>query len=379
MRSAGVLVALAAVLLAACGSVPGRVAAESPGGGAAQAAARTTPSPTPTFNMDDMMGFYPQQTVFIADVEKISAVTLLNHFTRYTIATRGKAEVTVDGSVSSPITWLYVLDGIESSPLRLRTFDLQTGIERASRSDIGTVASPHRAMASVGDGRVLVLKADARRAWIDAYERLTLKPLGTVMEKAGCGDRLLASQARLAIVCLATGEIAVNALRGSGTSTVDTALSGLAGAAMAQDGTVWVVSANRQLGSIAFGETNLTKVPWPSAWTGTVLPDSLALVSGMGYAPGSAVATGSPDALIAQTDTDGSWLRVLATNVVAPRESLRLAGRLTGAPQFGIMALYPFAYFTSGGTVRHVEIRSGMVETMTELGQGATIAAVVDR
>jgi hypothetical protein len=148
---------------------------------------------------------------------------------------------------------------------------------------------------------------------------------------------------------------------------------------MAQDGTVWVVSANRQLGSIAFGETNLTKVPWPSAWTGTVLPDSLALVSGMGYAPGSAVATGSPDALIAQTDTDGSWLRVLATNVVAPRESLRLAGRLTGAPQFGIMALYPFAYFTSGGTVRHVEIRSGMVETMTELGQGATIAAVVDR
>jgi len=83
--------------------------------------------------------------------------------------------------------------------------------------------------------------------------------------------------------------------------------------------------------------------------------------------------------VIAQLDDDGAWLRVLATNVVAPRTSVRLAGRLTGAPQFGVMALYPFAYFTSGGSVRHVEIQSGMLETMTELGQGATIVAVVDR
>ena len=325
------------------------------------------------------MGFYPQQTVFIADGDKVTAVTLLNHFARYSIPTRGKAQVAVDGSASAPTTWLYVLDGTESGPLRLRTFDLGSGIERASRSDIGSVASSHRAMASVSDGRVLVLKADAQRSWVDAYERLTLKPLGTVMEKSGCGDRLLASQARLAIVCLATGEIAVTALGDSGTGTIETSLSGLAGAAMAQDGTVWIVTADRRLGSIASGETNLTKVPWPSGWTGTVLPDSLALVSGTGSAPGAAVATGSPAALIAQTDTDGSWLRVLATSVLAPRESVRLAGRLSGAPQFGVMALYPFAYFTSGGSVRHVEIQSGMLETMIELGQGATIAAVVDR
>lgn len=43
------------------------------------------------------------------------------------------------------------------------------------------------------------------------------------------------------------------------------------------------------------------------------------------------------------------------------------------------MALYPFAYFTLGGSVRHVQIDQGMLETLTELAQGATIVAVVDR
>jgi hypothetical protein len=359
-----VVVVMAAVLLAACGD------AASPAGGAPQAAAQTashTSTPTPTFNLDDMMGFYPQQTVFIADVEKVSAVTLLNHFTRYTIATRGKGQVAVHASVSSPVTWLYVLDGFEPGPLRLRTFDLATGVERASRSDIGTVASPQRAIASVGDGRVLVLKSDARHSWIDAYERLTLKTLGTVMEKPGCGDRLLASQARLAIVCLATGEIAVDALRGFGATVLDQPLPGLAGAAMAQDGTIWAVTGDRQLAAVPAGDVSLRRLPWPPAWAGTVLPD------------GIAVATGADSLVVAQTDTDGSWLRVLATTVVAPRMSLRVAGRLSGAPQFGILALTPFAYFTSGGSVRHAELQSGMLETMTELGMGATIAAVVDR
>lgn len=371
--------AAAVVLVSACGT--GDTRALGPASPTPSRAAAA--SPTPTFNMADMMGFYPQQTVFIADVDKVSAVTLLNHFTRYSIATRGIAEVAIDASTAE--SWFYVLDGMEAAAaridgavVRLRAFDLQTGTERASRTDLGLVSGWKRALATAADGRLLVLKADGRHAWVDAYERLTLKPLGTVMEKAGCGDRLLASGARLAIVCLATGEVALDSLRGAGTSTIDT-LAGLVGAAMAQDGTVWVVSADRKLGSIAFGETNLTKVPWPSAWMGAVLPDSLALVSGMGSAPGSAVATGSPTALIAQTDTDGTWLRVLATSVMAPRESIRLAGRLGGAPQFGIMALYPFAYFISGGSVRHVQIDQGMLETMTELGQGATIAAVVER
>ena len=363
MRS--LLAALAAATaLVACGDVgaPRSIPSSTTPTGAAAVA-----SPTQPINVDDMMGFYPQQTVFVADATGVSAVTLLNHFNRYTIPTRGKAQVAVEVEVSAASgSWFYVLDGSETGPLRLRTFDLGTGTERASRTDIGPVASV-RAIVTASDGRVLVLKAVARHSWIDAHERLTLKPLGTVMEKAGCGDRLLASQARLAIVCLATGEIAVDALRGFGTTLVDGSMPRLAGAAMAQDGTIWAATADRQLAAVPAGAVSARRLAWPLAWTGTVLQDGIAL------------ATGADSLVVAQTDTDGSWLRVLATNVVAPRQSLRLAGRL-GAPQFGVMALlYPFAYFTSGGSVRHVEIQSGMLETMTELGQGATIAAVVDR
>lgn len=363
----GLLVAAAAIALVACGGAVTRTL-----GPASPAPSRAAlASPTQTINVDDMMGFYAQQTVFVADVDRVSAITLLNHFTRYAIPTRGKAQVATDVSTASG--WVYVLDGFEAAAarvggatVRLRTFDLETGTERASRTDIGPVAW-ERAIATAGDGRVLVLKADARHSWIDAYERLTLKPLGMVMEKSGCGDRLLASQARLAIVCLATGEIAVDALRGFGTTVVDPSMPGLAGAAMGRDGTIWAVTADRHLAAVPSDAVSLRQLTWPSAWTGTVLPDGIAL------------ATGADSVVFAQADTDGSWLRVLATTVVAPRMSLRLAGRLTGAPQFGILALYPFAYFTSGGSVRHVEIQSGMLETMTELGQGATIVAVVDR
>ena len=161
--------------------------------------------------------------------------------------------------------------------------------------------------------------------------------------------------------------MAVDDLHGGGAFVVDGALPGLAGAAMAEDGTIWVVTADRQLAAVPFGAVSLRRLVWPTAWSGTVLPDGIAL------------ATGADSIVFAQTDTDGSWLRVLATNVVAPRASLRLAGRLDGAPQFGVIALSPFAYFTSGGSVRHVEINSGMLETMTEVGQGATIVAVVNR
>ena len=365
-------VAAVAIALVACG---GGADTSRLGPAAAPTATHVASPIASPFNLDDMMGLYATQTVFVADVEKISAITLLNHFTRYTIPTNGKAQVAADASspFGSPTPsnaggWLYVLDGIERGPLRLRTFDV-SGIERASRSDIGTVASTHRAIALTIDGRVLVLKSDARHAWVDAYESLTLKPQGTVMEKAGCGDRILASGSRVAIVCLAASQIAVDTLRGSGTAQIDGPkdLGPLAGATMADDGTIYAVTADRRLAVVSPNATKLSPLPWPSEWSGTVLPDTIA------------AATGSSSIVLAQLADDGAWLRTFASNNVSQRQSLRLAGRLEGAPQFGLLALSPFAYFTSGGSVRHVEISSGMLETMTEVGQGATIVAVVNR
>jgi len=360
------LAAAVAIALVACGSgaASGRLGPAAPA--ASQSAA---PSATQPIDLSDMMGFYAQQTVFVADAEKVSAITLLNHFTRYTIPTNGTAEAAVDPSPafgtppSTATAWLYLLDGLDAGSVRLRSFDLQSGYERASRTEIGTVASTHRAMALAVDGRVLILKADARHAWVDAYEPVTLGPQGELFETAGCGDRLLASGTRLAIVCLATGRIAIDDLHGGGVFVVDGTLPQLAGAAMADDGTIWLASADRQLAVVRFGAARLQQLQWPAAWTGTVVTD------------GVAVANGADSVVIAQTDTDGSWLRVLASNVVAPRVSLRLAG----APQLGVVALAPFAYFTSGGDVRHVELTTGMLETMTTVGQGATVVAVVDR
>ena len=370
MRALPAAAALA-IALVACGSGADTTRL----GPAAPAASHgASPSATQPIDLSDMMGLYATQTVFVADTEKISAITLLNHFTRYTIPTQGKAQVAADayGSFGTPTAsstaWLYVLDGLETTaPARLRTFDLATGTERASRADITGVAFTQRALATAVDGRVLVLKADARHAWVDAYEPLTLKPQGALFEKAGCGDRLLASGSRIAIVCLATGQVAVDDLRGGGAFAIDGALPHLAGAAMADDGTIWVATSDRQLAAIPFAAVALQKLQWPTAWTGTVLPDSVA------------VANGADSVVFAQTDTDGSWLRVLASNVVAPRMSLRLAGRTEGAPQFGVVVLAPFAYFASGGDVRHVELSTGMLETMTTVGQGATVVAVVDR
>ena len=91
-----------------------------------------------------------------------------------------------------------------------------------------------------------------------------------------------------------------------------------------------------------------------------------------------AVTTGSTTytVMLAQLADDGAWLREFASNNVTQRQSMLLAGRLSGAPQFGIVALAPFAYFATGGDVRHVEITTGMLETMTTVGQGATVAAV---
>jgi len=72
-------------------------------------------------------------------------------------------------------------------------------------------------------------------------------------------------------------------------------------------------------------------VPWPSEWSGTVLADGLA------------VAPGGGSLVIAERLGDGAWLRVFAMNNPAQRKSLRLAG----VPQGGIVALWPFAYYTA--------------------------------
>ncbi len=352
MRS--LLVAAVALSLVACGGATSGQSAASP------ASVHTvSPTGTPRINVDDMMGLYAQQTVFVATTDHVSAVTLLNHFTRYQIATHGVAQVSTDRYVTSQ--WLYLLDAGPPGSYRLRVFDVPSGSERAVRAGITGVAADRRALSTADDGRVLVLKADRRHAWVDAYDALALRPLGAVMEKPGCGDRLLASGSQVAIVCLATGEIAIDDLHGNH-AAIDAALPNLVAAAMADDGTMYVATADQHLAAVAGGATKLVSIPWPSEWAGTVLADGLAVVQG------------GASAVIAERTDDGAWLRIFARNM-DQRKSLRLAG----APQGGVLTMWPFAYYTVDRTVRHVDLNSGLLETMTEVGAGAVPGAVVNR
>jgi len=346
MRSLLVVAAVAIALIACGGADTSRLGPASP--------TRYTAAPTQSINVDDMMGLYAQQTVFVASTGKISAVTLLNHFVRYTIPTTGAAQAAAD----SPGQFLYVLDASGT----LRTFDVATGEQRATAVGVAAPASDH-ALAVAVDGRPLVLHTDARHAWVEAFEYVTLGPKGTVMEKAGCGDRLLASGNRVAIVCLATGEIAVDALRGGGTTLLANALPQLAGATISGDGAIYVVTADQHLAVAAPDGTKLLPMPWPSEWSGTVVLD------------GIATAAGAPSAAIAEQSTDGAWLRIFATNNIGQRMSVRLAG----VPQGGILALYPFAYYAVGSTIRHADMNSGLLETMVDVGPNARPIAVVNR
>jgi hypothetical protein len=377
MRS--LLITAVVLSLLACGTTGGQRAASSPPAPAASptaapisvAPAPTSVAPAPTnvaatptnvtptpINVDDMMGLYPQQTVFVAAADHVAAVTLLNHFTRYRIATNGVARVSTDSTGQ----WLYVLDAEAPGSHRLRVFDVAGGTERALQAGIaGVAADDQRVLSAATAGRVLVLKSDARHAWVDAYEALTLRPLGVVMDAPGCGDRLLASGSRSAIVCRSTGAITVDDLRGN-RAAIDGAPPNLVAAAMAEDGALYVATADRRLAAVAAGAATLVSVPWPSEWSGTVLADGLA------------VARGGASGVIAQRTDDGAWLRVFATSDMAQRTSLRLAGM----PQGGVLALWPFAYYTVDRTVRHVDLSSGLLETMTEVGAGAVAGAVVN-
>ncbi len=352
MRS--LLLAALVLPLVACGGNSGQGVA-SP----THAHTRTAPpTGTPLINVDDMMGFYTQQTVFVATMDHVSAVTLLNHFTRYQIATNGLAQVSIEGTSQ----WLYVLDAGTAGSHRLRVFDVSGGSERAVRTGIAGVAADRRALSTAVDGRVLVLKSDSRHAWIDAYEALTLRPLGAVLEKPGCGDRVLASGGRIAIVCLASGEITIGDVR-EGHPSIDGPLPHLVAAAMADDGTLYVATEDQHLAVAAIGATKLMSLPWPREWSGTVLADGLVVVQG-----GAAVA-------IAVRSDEGAWLRVLTTTTMAERKSVRLAG----VPQGGVIALWPFAYYTIDRTIRHVDLNTGLLETMAEVGSGAIPGAVANR
>lgn len=316
------------------------------------------PTPTlPVVDVSGMMGVYPRQTVFVVTADHVSAVTLLNHFVRYQIPTHGVAEVSVDASAR----WLRVLDGDDQGARRLRVFDVPTGAERLSLSGITSVPPGNHALGVASDGRVLVLKSNGRDGWVDSYHADTLQPTGVVLHGQGCSDRLLAAGIRVAIICSSTGQVALGTRDGA-TASIDAPLPEVIGAAMASDGTLFLVTADEHLVTVAPDSTTPVATTWPRAWSGRVVADGLAIVQA-----GSQLA-------IAETASDGAWLRMMAVPAGTQQRSFYLAG----APNGGVVAMWPFAYYAVGSTIRHVDLTSGLLETMAEIGPAAAAAAVVN-
>jgi hypothetical protein len=322
------------------------------------AAATQNAAPTP-INVDDMMGGFPPQTVFVATNDRVSAVTLLNHHTRYRIETNGPAQLTANMRDQR----LYLVDGDPNATgsHRLRAFDFAEGKERAAIGGMSNLVTTGHALAIATDGRVLVLKSDARRTWVDAYNPLTLHAVGVMLDTPGCGDRLLSGRSRVAVVCLGTGAIASVNVFGTPAS-IEGAPPNLTAAVMADDGALLLLSAEPRLMTLAAGATRISTSVWPMDWSGAVLPDTLA------------VAQAADVALFAQRTESTTWLRVFSPHNAVQRQSFRL----DGVPHGRIVALWPFAYFAVDRSIRHVDLTSGLLETMADVGPGAVPGVVVN-
>jgi hypothetical protein len=61
-----------------------------------------------------------------------------------------------------------------------------------------------------------------------------------------------------------------------------------------------------------------------------------------------------------------------------PDVSQQKSFHLAGPPNGGIVAMWPFAYYAVDGSIRHVDLTSGLLETMAEVGPGAAAAVVVN-
>ncbi len=346
--------ALAAALplaLAACGSTAapaGPVAASA----APTATARPTPAAIPTLDIFQLMGGAPATTVFALAGSRVRAVRLLDHFVKYEIAVAGGAQLLV----SADGTRLVVADQPESG-VRLRAFDMATGRELLSPGDDGIhamlVAAPGRgALAEDGSGRILVLKSDGGSSWVDAYDGSSLRlvqrryaeALPFAGEPAPCADRLLLAGPRIALVCLGRGTATV-VTPGGGEATLARLAPGvIAGAAALYDGSIVAVT--------PAGEVYRWR---PSAPEATVYGKAV----GDGPVPRDGIAV-TEDQVVVARGGGASSVQIVPGSGRASRPL-----PVPVAPSGGLLVASPYAYFTGGGALYHVDLNTGAVERMT--------------
>lgn len=339
MRFAAVFVLVAA----ACG--PAATSGVGQAGPASSPTHVMAPSPTP-INVDDMMGTVPAATVFAQSGNELHAVRLLNHFVLYRIALAEKAQVGVGADGAR----VYVADR-KDGRTRIRGFDVATGGE-LGWSNLEEAATNGGALSSDRPDRVLLLLDAGTGVRVEGIDARSLAATGG-LTKAQCGDRLLASQSRVAIVCTTGGMIQVDTLVGQGFSYH--MLGPIGASAMLPDGAVVASSADGKLYLLRSGA--VTPVELSVAEVGEVVPGGIAAADQGRFVVVRRSAGGATVTL--HHGADGS------------REAGPFAMPLVGGP---VLALWPFAYFQGDRGLWHVDLRTGLLERMVALARPIPLA-----
>lgn len=337
---------LALVVAAACGPAVTRAPVPVPSPAQTSHAAATSPTATP-INVDDMMGgsFVPA-TVFSLLGSQIHAVKLQNHFVPYRIPVGGKPHVVVSPDGAR----LYVADR-DDGHTRVRAFDAATGVELAAARVADEELVDDVAMGQDRPDRVLLLLKAGAGVRVEAIRTTPIVALAGIY-KAPCGDRLLASAGRIAIICSSTGIISIGSRSGTGAGALEGPQGGLisvpgapiVASTMLADGTIVVGTAAGMLHRIMGGASTLV--------AGPELPSGSTLLAAAAVDPERFV-------VFARSGDQGS------ASVYHARSGTLAVGPLSVPVRAGhAIALWPFAYFVGERGLWHVDLRSGLTERM---------------
>lgn len=345
--------AIALVVAAACGPAVTQAPVSSPTQTSRVAAA--TPTATP-INVDDMMGgsFLPA-TVFALVGDQIHAVKLQNHFVPYRIPVGGRPHVVVSPDGAR----LYVADR-DDGRTRVRSFDAATGVELAAARVADLELADDIAMVQDRPDRVLLLLKAGAGVRVEAIRTFPIVALGGIY-KSPCGDRLLASASRIAIICSATGMInlgsrsAAGAIEGpQGGDLISVPGAPIVASTMLADGTLVVGTAAGTLHRIVGGASTLV--------AGPELPGGTTLLS---------VAAADAERFVVFARSAGQG----GASAYDARSGALTVGPLSVAVRAGrTVARWPFAYFVGERGLWHVDLRSGMTERMIALDDPVPLA-----
>lgn len=311
--------------------------------------------------MDDMMGGLAA-TAFVLSGREILAVQLLNHFVKYRIPVGPDAQL----ATSPDGARLYVVDR-DGPGGRIGWFHIAPGtiggsiVEPSSRGGAGDVKATgsSRGAAVAAAGTLYLLKHAEVGLLVHRYDGIGLRELDRPAKNDGCGDRLLASDARFAVSCRAHGELHVFSNAPAGGGGLAKVPGTLVAEAMAPDGTIYAASAEGGVFRIRAGTRNVD-APWRIASFAPIVTDGLAWAA--------------PNTVVVAQGGARPRLHVLDASANQPRTF-----DLPNVPANGILASGQFVYWVdvAGSGLYHIDITTGLVERMHgPLTQGSSLGAV---